>query len=157
MSRKKFSEVIVPPKVYQEFYCAKSGGGCGGYILVKVNMAINGVIKVICPKCKHEHGRIVQNGHIVESWAGQSHLKSRNDKTEQELIPTMAAYSLVPRTASYLKDIDKVQPAKKAKNGFEDRHGDAERNCPVIKEAVDMGDPVLRESWLQKIGEEQGA
>lgn len=53
-------------RVTQEFYCAKSGGGCGGYFLAKINMALNGVHKIICPNCKHDHQRKINEGRIVE-------------------------------------------------------------------------------------------
>lgn len=49
-------------RVVQEFYCTTSGGGCGGYILVKLNTAINGVVEIICPNCKHAHQRYIKNG-----------------------------------------------------------------------------------------------
>lgn len=39
-------------RVVQEFYCTKSGGGCGGYFMIKMNMGLNGVHKIICPNCK---------------------------------------------------------------------------------------------------------
>lgn len=53
-------------KVINEFYCTKSGGGCGGYFLPKINTAINGKHIIVCPNCKHEHTRTIEKGHIVE-------------------------------------------------------------------------------------------
>lgn len=53
-------------RVTQEFYCTKSGDGCGGYFLAKLNMALNGVHKIICPNCGHDHRRKINNGCIVE-------------------------------------------------------------------------------------------
>lgn len=77
-------------RVYQEFYCAKSGGGCGGYITVRINMALNGVVQVVCPKCDHQHQRCLKNGVLQE--------QGRYDKNPvEELCPTMAAWSKKPK------------------------------------------------------------
>lgn len=72
-------------RVTQEMYCTKSGGGCGGYIKIKINMELNHVVKVVCPKCGHEHQRKIEDGMIKEDgrWEG---------KVIEELCPTMAAY-----------------------------------------------------------------
>jgi len=130
---------VRPTKVYQEFLCATSGGGCGGYTLVKLNTAFDGVVKIICPNCKHEHGRIVENGHIQENWHGQSHyLSQRNDKTSHEIISTMAAFSMTPRTNEYLL-------------GFTSKN---ERTAPVIKDIKKdlVADFFLRESFQDRHG-----
>lgn len=135
--------VSTPGKVWQEFYCAESGGGCGGYVMVKLNMAISGVVKVICPNCKHEHGRVIENGHLKENFSSKLYTgKSRNDKTDQEIIPTMAAFSWTPRTTLYLQ-------TKFNKNSS---HVD-ERVCPIVQDPQrDIGSQFLRESWIAKHG-----
>lgn len=79
-----------PKFVYQEFYCRVSGQGCGGYIVVPVNMALNGVIEVICPKCGHKHQRFLVDGKIQENGRDSG-------KPNQELCPTLAAWSPKPR------------------------------------------------------------
>lgn len=122
-------------KIHQEFYCAVSGGGCGGYIVVKMNIGINGVVRVICPKCGHEHGRIIQNGKIVENWSGQSHFLDRNRYTDQEIIPTMAAYRDKPRSQEYI-------------NGINDSN---ERNSPMFENKI-IARLILRESVMDKNG-----
>lgn len=132
--------VSTPGKVWQEFYCAKSGGGCGGYIMVKLNMAISGTVKVICPKCKHEHSRVIEEGHLKENFSSKKYTGSRYDKTDQELIPTMAAYSETPKTTAYL--------TKKKIEGDSE-----ERTCPIVKDpAKDIGDQILRQSWVERHG-----
>lgn len=73
-------------KIWQEFYCRKSGGGCGGYILVRLNPKINGVVEVVCPKCKHKHQRKIVNGEIKEDGRFSSSPK-------QEIVPTMDAWN----------------------------------------------------------------
>ena len=78
-------------KIWQEFYCRKEGGGCGGYILVKLNPAISGTVKVICPKCGHDHQRQIKNGEIVGD-------QRYDNKPIEELRPTLAAWSKEPRT-----------------------------------------------------------
>lgn len=68
-----------------EFYCASSGGGCGGYITVPVNPNLNGVIEVVCPKCGHKHRRSLKNGVLGEDG------RYKSDPIEQ-LCPTDAAW-----------------------------------------------------------------
>lgn len=132
--------VATPGKVWQEFYCAKSGGGCGGYIMVKLNMAINGTVKVICPKCKHSHGRVIEEGHLKENFSSSRYTGGRNDNTDQEIIPTMAAYSETPRTTAYLTTA-KIEGDR------------AERTCPIVKDpTTDIGNQFLRQSWVEKHG-----
>jgi len=72
-------------RVTQEMYCTKSGGGCGGYIKIKINMDLNHIVKVICPKCGHDHQRCIEDGVIKE--------RGRNNgNVVEDLCPTMAAY-----------------------------------------------------------------
>lgn len=44
-----------------EFYCHD----CGGYIRVKLDKSLNGNHVVVCPKCGHEHCRVIENGKIT--------------------------------------------------------------------------------------------
>lgn len=71
--------------VLQEFYCRTSGGGCGGYIMLPLNMALNHTVRVICPKCRHEHDRKLKDGKIIE--------QGRSTGAVHEICPTMAAWS----------------------------------------------------------------
>lgn len=70
-------------KLYQEFYC----NDCDGYIVVKLNMAINRTVKVVCPECGRQHPRQIKDGHIV----GDSHRENA-----EEIIPTKSAYHKKP-------------------------------------------------------------
>lgn len=79
------------PRVVQEFYCTKSGGGCGGYFMIKMNMALNGVHKIICPNCKHDHHRRIRDGHIVED-------KRYDGKPVDEIFAPKSSFSFEPRT-----------------------------------------------------------
>jgi len=75
-------------KIYQEFYCTVSGGGCGGYMTVRLNIAINGVVEVVCPNCNHKHQRNIKNGLLTN--------QGRYDSAPtQELCPNPAAWSKV--------------------------------------------------------------
>lgn len=77
--------------VTQEFYCTTSGGGCGGYFVVKLNDKINGVVEVVCPKCKHKHQRSIVNGEIKEN--------GRHSSTPKQTIePPLPAWSKEPRS-----------------------------------------------------------
>ena len=78
-------------KVTQEFYCTKSGGGCGGYFLARLNTNINGIVEVICPNCSHKHQRIIEDGVLKEQ--GRHH-----GNPVQEIITTKATFSMNSHT-----------------------------------------------------------
>jgi len=73
-------------QVTQEFYCADSGGGCGGFVTFPLNMAINGVVEVVCPKCGHNHQRRIKDGVLTDD-------SRYSSKVTQEVTPTIAAWS----------------------------------------------------------------
>ena len=52
-------------KVLHEFNCS----WCGGYILAKLRMDLDGAHCIVCPGCQHEHFRIISNGEITEDRA----------------------------------------------------------------------------------------
>lgn len=55
-----------------EFYCHD----CDGYIRVRLDMSLNGNHVVKCPKCGHEHCRVIKNGKVTgDRW------DSRNGQT----------------------------------------------------------------------------
>ena len=123
--------------VYQEIHCTTSGQGCGGYILVKINVDLNRRITLVCPKCQHKHRRNVRNGQIIEEGrhAGGS---------EEELYPTLAAWSETPRTKCMQQVIEKKQY-------------DKERDGVVIKKSDDFISPpadiaqaIVRESFVDR-------
>ncbi len=72
-------------RIAQEFYCASSGGGCGGFMIFPLNMAINGVVEIVCPKCGHKHQRMIKDGVLTDD--GRYHTK-----VTQEITPTPAAW-----------------------------------------------------------------
>lgn len=78
-------------RVIQEFYCTKSGGGCGGYFMIKMNMALNGIHKIVCPNCKHEHQRRIEQGKIFED-------RRYSDKPVDEIYASKSTFSLTPKT-----------------------------------------------------------
>lgn len=98
-------------KIVQEFYCTKSGGGCGGYFMIKMNMALNGVHKIICPNCNHNHQRRVKNGEIIEE--GRN-----NGSPVDEIYATKSSFTWEPRTiqmknrAGSIKERDSVVVTK---------------------------------------------
>tara|TARA_Y100000310_G_scaffold328692_1_gene397228 strand:- start:1018 stop:1386 length:369 start_codon:yes stop_codon:yes gene_type:complete len=89
----------MPDRVFQEFYCNKSGEGCGGYFTVKLNVAINGVVKMVCPKCQHKHQRTIKDGKILV--AGRY-----GKETTDEIHTTMAAWSKKPKTVAMQDSYD---------------------------------------------------
>jgi hypothetical protein len=107
------SRKVLPSKILQEFYCASSGGGCGGYITFKINMALEGTVEMVCPKCKHKHQRIIDRGEIKE--------QGRYDSNPvQEIHTTMAAWHKTPITKRMKKmqvDVKKVGYMKDLRDG----------------------------------------
>jgi hypothetical protein len=89
-------------KIYQEFFCPPSGGGCNGYIVASLNMNINWTVEVVCPKCKHRHRRMIKNGVLCESG------RFTNGPVE-EICPTMAAWSKKPKTKLMNKKTGKTE------------------------------------------------
>ena len=70
-------------KEWNEFYCHV----CDGYVRVELDTDLNGVHIILCPKCGHEHMRLITNGKM----GGQilcSYPRYRYS-------PTMASYSRV--------------------------------------------------------------
>jgi hypothetical protein len=119
-------------RVWQEFYCTKSGGGCGKYIRVKLNMALNHTVKIICPLCKHEHQRVIEEGVIKE--------QGRFDnKPIEEVCPPKSACSDKP----YTKQMAEIKKGKSSKN---------ERDAAVIKGEEDVARHFLKELWFGKFG-----
>jgi len=45
------------------FYCE---GGCQKYVLVNMNLALEGEHVMVCPACGHHHYRRVENGQITD-------------------------------------------------------------------------------------------
>lgn len=54
--------VINITKTRQEIYCH----GCQSYIQFEIDLDLNGNHILKCPKCAHEHCRVVRNGEITE-------------------------------------------------------------------------------------------
>jgi hypothetical protein len=110
--------------VTEEWYCTKSGGGCGGYILVRINKAVNGIVEMVCPKCKHKHQRVMENGVIKEN--------GRFSKDPvQEIMPVLPAWSEKPRLKATADAIKKQ-----------------ERDGVIASSSADF----LSESWLDRFG-----
>ncbi len=86
-------------KIFQEFYCAKSGGGCGGYVTIPLNIAINGIVEIVCPKCGHKHQRKIKDGVLTDDGRYSS-------KVTQEIIPTLAAWHKKAKHPESRKRVD---------------------------------------------------
>jgi hypothetical protein len=115
-------------KIFQEFYCTKSGGGCGKYILVKLNITMDHIVEVVCPNCGHKHQRKIENGQIKEGgrWDG---------KPVEELCPPKSAVSDEPHSAKF-------------------RDGTSyERDGAVIKDQKDLHKSSPHwERWFERFG-----
>jgi hypothetical protein len=125
------------PKIWQEIHCPVSGGGCGGFILVKLDVSISRIVTIICPKCKHEHQRAIIDGQVAESGR-------YNGKSQEELCPTIAAWSETPRTRCMQK-IVKDKDYKKEREGAVIKD---ERD--LIAAPFDTAETIIRESWTDR-------
>ena len=94
-------------RIFQEFYCAKSGGGCGGYITVQLNMALNCVVEIVCPKCGHKHQRGIKKGVLTDDGRHDS-------KPLEEICPTIAAWSKEARHPESVKRTGSWQNEREA-------------------------------------------
>lgn len=74
-------------RLLQEFFC----GECVGYFHVKLNVALNHEVEIVCPNCKHEHRRCIVNGQIFESGRYET-------SSKEKIRPTPASYSKTPLT-----------------------------------------------------------
>jgi hypothetical protein len=73
----------------QEIYCHV----CGGYVQFDLDLSMNGNHVLCCPRCAHEHCRVVRDGQITgERWA------SRNGYTYQ--LTANVAYTTTTTWAS---------------------------------------------------------
>lgn len=49
----------------EEFYCDKSGGGCGKYFWTWLKESLWGNFTIECPACGHHHFRVVKDGLVT--------------------------------------------------------------------------------------------
>jgi hypothetical protein len=118
-------------KIWQEFYC----GECDGYFRVRLNMAINMGVRMVCPNCKHEHHRFVENGVIYEKG------RAAHDPKEK-IYPPKSAYSKEPLTA---KMATATSPWKRRDGVKIESKEDLNQTNPVAASFV-------RERWFELHG-----
>lgn len=116
-------------KIWQEFYC----GHCDGYFRLKLNIAINHEVEMVCPNCGHKHRRCIKNGIIYEQGRFQNNYK-------EEICPPKSAYSKEPLTKKMTE-----------KDSWKKRDG------IVIEKPEDMSDnpiaaSIIRERWFELYG-----
>ena len=112
-------------KVYQEFYCNKCPNG--NYIMVKLNMALNCTIAVVCPMCGAKHERTIENGVLYD--------RGKEYKYKEEICPSKSACSKTPRTT-------------KIRTGARD-------GAVVEKDEDLVRDSYMRELWLSYHGDKE--
>lgn len=111
-------------KVWQEFYC----NDCDGYIRVKLNMALNIAIEVVCPNCERKHPRSIRNGLIYEGG---------NDSSKEEIMVPKSAYS---------KESLHAKMRKHARDAIAfEKEGDISKRHPAA-------DAILKERWFEIFG-----
>jgi hypothetical protein len=117
-------------KIWQEFYC----GECSGYFRVRLNMALNLGVKIVCPKCKHEHHRYIKDGVIYESGR-------ENNSAKEEICPPLSAYSKEPLTQKML-----ATGWRAKRDGVTiEKEADLNKRSPVA-------DAMIKERWFELYG-----
>lgn len=114
--------------VIQEWYCTVTGGGCGGYFAFPLNSNFSGTVTIICPKCEHEHQRIVKNGEIKED--------GRFDhRPTQNIRPSLVTYSKEPRSKKF---------SRKRNN---------ERDGAVLSRDEQLAQSFINDRWFELHGD----
>ncbi len=129
-------------KIWQEIHCTKSGGGCGGFVLVKLNMPLNMRAEIVCPKCKRKHIRHIIDGEVRES----GRFDSSHGNVVEEICPTIAAWADEPRTVELEKHA--------GKDHVKERDGaiiKSEEDLVVSKrEDAALAQSFVRQSWIER-------
>jgi len=120
-------------KVFQEFYCTLSGGGCGKYFTVKLNLAINHNVIMVCPNCGHEHTRCIENGVIKE--------RGRFSGSPAEHI-------LSPKSSISDKPLTQLMEKNAGKQN--ERDGVVITADTPLRSAA--ADAIVKESWFSRFG-----
>jgi len=114
-------------KIWQEFYC----NDCNGFIRVKLNMALNHGIQVVCPQCGRRHPRFIRDGVIVDGGGSAA---------SEEICPPISAYSKEAWTK-------KLQNTNCARNGEVIKEKD-----DLIPERSPEADQMIKERWFEIYG-----
>lgn len=77
----------------QELYCHN----CGGYVQFNLDLSIDDNYVLYCPKCGHDHYRVVKNGKITDERWGQSSNQNQSS-TNATTISTSITYT---QTSTY--------------------------------------------------------
>lgn len=131
------------PRITQEFHCTKSGGGCGGFFLATLNMALNMRAEIVCPKCQHKHIRYIVDGEIREN----GRFDSSHGQVKEEICPTMGSWSEKPRTIHMTKYA--------GKDHVKERDGAVikKKKDVVPEERSELAASLIRESWIERFAD----
>jgi len=119
-------------KIFQEFYCTKSGGGCGKYFTIRLNTALNYVVEIVCPACGHKHQRCIENGIIKE-------FGRFDNKPKEEICPPKSSISDTPISIKMTK-------------AYEIRDSVVITKPEDISESKKIGKTFLRDRFLELFG-----
>lgn len=117
-------------RISQEFFCTKSGGGCGKYFMIRLNPNINRIVEIVCPGCKHHHQRCVQDGRLYETGR-------HNGKPKEQIYAMASSLTTVPRSTKFL-----------------DKKGN-ERDSAVIFERSPELDILIKQTCFELLGGRQ--
>jgi hypothetical protein len=112
-------------RIYQEFYC----NDCNGYFGVKINIALNYSVVMVCPNCGRKHPRTIKDGKIFE----RTYEARGGGRHEEEIVPPPSAYHKKPWT-------------KEMKQAAKEKRGPREG-----VEIEKKGDSSEESHWLRKL------
>lgn len=108
-------------RIWQEFYC----NDCDGYFRVKLNVAINMRVEMVCPNCGRKHPRSIRDGRIVE--AGHEAVK-------EEILVPKSAYSKESLHSKMIKNA---------------RDGEVFKGEDDLNKRNPIADAMIKELWFE--------
>jgi len=85
-------------KERQELWCHE----CQRYVQFDIDVELNGEHVIVCPNCKHEHCRVVENGRVTEvrwdsrnrgGWSGSTYMATGMTSSGTSTYATYTANS----------------------------------------------------------------
>lgn len=117
-------------RINQEFFCTRSGGGCGKFFIIPLNPNLNRIVEIVCPSCDHHHQRLIKDGKVLE-------IGRYTDKPKEQIYAQISTLSDEPITHKFLNKVG------------------SERDGAVIKDTPERHewcDAIIKERWFEIFG-----
>jgi len=92
-------------KERQELWCHD----CQQYVQFDIDVSLNGNHVIVCPNCKHEHCRVVENGKVTAirwdsrnagGWTGNTYMTTGATSTNASTYTTYRANTMTDSSSS---------------------------------------------------------